>query len=48
MDENTKPEEYLALLKEKLSRLMPAPTRFAAALLGVTLRRFDRDTPASK
>lgn len=45
MDENTNPEEYLALLKEKLSRLMPAPTRFEAAIPGVMLSRFDRDTP---
>ncbi len=48
MDEKTKPEEYLALLKEKLTRLMPAPTRFEAAIPGMMLSRFDRDTPASK
>lgn len=48
MDEKTKPEEDLALLKEKLTRLMPAPTRFEAAIPGMMLSRFDRDTPASK
>ena len=48
MDEKTKPEEYLALLKEKLSRLMPAPARFEAAIPGLMLSRFDEDTPASK
>ena len=48
MDEKTKPEEHLALLKEKLTRLMPAPTRFEAAIPGMMVSRFDRDTPASK